>query len=718
MRLALAGAASTHPARTILAAALRSFLAERDRWPLWLPVLLGTGVLSYFALPTEPEPWLGAAIAVSGYTAAITLRRNPAISIALIAAATLAAGFAAAQIRSALVAAPVLAGKIGPVAIEGRVVTTELQPRGYRMVIDHVHVARLAAAETPRRIRVRVLSGTIAVRPGDVVSLRAELNPPPGPAAPGAYDFARRAWFEQVGAVGFARGQPRLVARADDGPFSLAGTIERLRQTVNEKLRAVSPGDTGNMEAALMTGDQAAISAPTMTAMRDSGLAHLLSISGLHFGLVAGILFFSIRFLLAAVPFFALHYPVKKWAAVAAFAGALGYLLISDSSPPAERSFVMIAIVLVAVLIDRSALSMRLIAWAALAILLLQPESVTGPSFQMSFGAVCALIAAYEATNRRFAEWRRDGGRWRFAGVYIAGVLLSTVIATIATAPYSVYHFNRLALYGLAANLVAVPLTSIWIMPWAIAAFILMPFGLESLALTPMGWGVDAVILVARTVAGWPGAVVLIPAMPGIALAVITAGGLWLCLWRGRWRRAGIAVVVAGAALVPLAPPPDLLVDDSGRLVALRGADGALALSTRRTAKFEGDIWLRRNAQFEAARWPEGTDDLACDALGCIWRTRGQVVALVSRAEALADDCAGATVVVSQVPAPRSCRGPLAVIDRWSLWRDGAHAIWLSPDGVRVESARGVAGDRPWVKKPELAARERRNREIKISRSP
>jgi competence protein ComEC len=354
----------------------------------------------------------------------------------------------------------------------------------------------------------------------------------------------------------------------------------------------------------------------------------------------------------------------------------------------------MVGIVLVAIMIDRSALSMRTIAWAAVAVLLLQPESVTGPSFQMSFAAVCALIATYETLQRRFGEWRRDAGILRRLSLYLAATLLTTTVATLATAPYSVFHFNRLALWGLAANLIAIPLTSIWVMPWALVAFLLMPFGLEHWALAPMGWGTEGVIRIAATVADWPGAVLLLPAMPSLALALLSGGLVWLCLWRRSWRRAGLVAVVAGIAIMPFARPPDLLVDEEGRVFALRGTDGALALTSERTAKFETGIWLRRNAQTETAPMK----DLACDEASCIWRAGGQVVALVTRPEAVAEDCATATVVVSRVPVPRGCRGPLAVIDKWSLWRDGAHAVWLSPEGVRVESVRQVAGDRPWVR--------------------
>lgn len=378
----------------------------------------------------------------------------------------------------------------------------------------------------------------------------------------------------------------------------------------------------------------------------------------------------------------------------------MAYLLISGATVPTQRAFVMIGLVLVAVMLDRTALSMRLVALAATLVLLLRPESLTGASFQLSFAAVVALIAAYETPGQRFSAWR-SGAPPRRLLIYVAGVALTTMIAACATGPFAIYHFNRIALYGVAANLIAIPLAGFWIMPWAIAAFVLMPLGLEGLALAPMGWGIDGLLAVARGVAGWPGAVALVPAMPAAGLAVAALGRLWLCLWRRRWRLAGIPVVVAGVAPLALVRPPDLLIDGRGRLMAVRGADGGLALSSRRVARFEGEMWLWRAGLARPLKFPrQGYGPggrIACDALGCIYDTGGRKVALVRHIAALEEDCDVAAVVVSSVPVRRHrCRAPTVVIDRFDLWRRGAHALWLDGDRVRVESVADVRGERPW----------------------
>ena len=375
----------------------------------------------------------------------------------------------------------------------------------------------------------------------------------------------------------------------------------------------------------------------------------------------------------------------------------------------------MVLLALLAVLLDRNPFSLRLVAWAALAILALAPESLLSVSFQMSFAAVAALIAGYETVAAR--GWRLaasgrgplGGGRGPFGlgwlgrgGLYLAGVSLTSVIAILATAPFAIYHFNRLAWFGLAANIVAVPVTGLWIMPWALIAFLLMPFGLEALALVPMTWGIDVVLATARAVSAWPGAVTTIAALPPAGLALIVLGGLWLCIWRRAWRLAGLPLIAGGLLAVLLTRPPDLLVSGDAKLLGLRDASGQLWVSAARRGRYTAETWARRAGVDEAKAWPrEGAalgGQLRCDALGCIFKGRGQTLALAEDPRALAEDCARADVVVSLHPVRRrDCRQPAVLIDRFDIWREGAHAVWLDPDGVRVETVRARRGARPWA---------------------
>ncbi|MDX9861041.1 MAG: ComEC/Rec2 family competence protein [Rhodospirillales bacterium] len=708
----LLGAASPSPGGLAgVAARLAAALAaERERWVLWLPVAVGLGIAAYFTLPVEPPWWPAVGVLVVIAVALVAAPSRSALRLLTVGVAAVACGFVAAQVRTLVVEAPVLEKRIGPLTVEGRIVEVETLGRGRRILLDDLDIAGLVAEDRPRRARIRVADEP-SLAPGNRIRIRAVLAPPPAPALPGAFDFQRQSYFRGLGAVGFAMGRPQVVAADAEGSVGLA--LAALRQRIGGRIAAGLEGASGAMARALMTGERGAIPEDVLAAMRDSGLAHLLAISGLHIGLVAGILFVGLRAALALVPPVALRYPIKKWAAAAALPGAAAYALISGATVPTQRAFLMLGLVLLAVLLDRRGLSIRTVAWAALAILLVQPESLLGASFQLSFAAVVALIAVYEkiAERRHRDDRRPHGWPWRIL-LYVGGVALSSLIAGAATTPFALYHFNRLAAFGVAANLAAVPLTALWIMPWAVVAFALMPFGLEALALAPMGWGVEGIIIVAREVAAWPGAVTLLPAMPTAGLLAVAIGGLWLALWRGRWRYWGVVGVVVGLASGAWVSPPDVLVDGSGRLMAVRDADGALAVSSRRLSRFDAEIWLRRGGQEETPDlWPAagvaGDGTLACDALGCIYRAAGHVIALVRDEGALAEDCRLADVVVASVPVRRPCPSAAVVIDRFDLWRNGAHALWVATDGIRVESVNAVRGDRPWVARPRTQSRRR-----------
>jgi competence protein ComEC len=363
----------------------------------------------------------------------------------------------------------------------------------------------------------------------------------------------------------------------------------------------------------------------------------------------------------------------------------------------------MTGIVLVAVLLDRTAISLRLVAWAAMAVLLIQPESLMGPSFQMSFAAVLSLVAVYEALRGPLRRWRGGGGVGRGLALYLFALALSTLIAGTATGLIALHHFGRVSSYGLVANMIAVPLAGFWIMPWGVLACVLMPFGLEAWALAPMGWGIDLLLDAARMVAAWPGASVQLPAMPAWGLALVAVGGIWLCLWRGRLRWAGVAGLLAGLLSVPLTAQPDVLINGDGRLVGVRTANGGLSLSSLRAETFAARIWLERSGDARAARWPEtisADGRLRCDALGCLYRARGRTVALARDARAYADDCVPGAIVVSTEPVRWHCRAAATVVDRFDLWRNGAYALWITKDGVDVLSVRQARGDRLWTRAP------------------
>ncbi len=563
---------------------------------LWLPIWIGIGVALYFALPIEPDALATSVIAVGGLALAALLWHRPKGRLMAIAGLTAIAGFAAADIRTAVVAEPVLAKRSGPLVLEATVLRTEQRTRGGRLTLSGLDVIDGQATVLPSRVRITLRKGMLPL-PGDHVRVRDILMPPPGPVAPGAFDFARQSWFRGIGAVGYALGPAQVIGSDRAG---LAIWLAAVRTDLAGRIRDARPGPSGAVAAALMTGERGAIRPADLDAMRDAGLAHLLAISGLHVGLVAGLVFFAVRLVLVVLPGLALRHPIKKWSAVAALVAAFAYLWLTGATVPTQRAFMMTAIVLAAVMVDRRAISMRLVAAAATVVLLIRPESLLGPSFQMSFAAVVALIAAYEAARIWFAERRRTAAWPQRIGLYFAGIMFTTLIAGLATMPFAAFHFNRIAVYGLAANALAVPVTALWIMPSALFAYVLAPFGLEQWGLIPMAWGIDLVLWIAHTVAGWRGAALMVPAGPVWGLALVGGGGLWLCLTSGPRRFAGVIVVAAGVCAPLTSPPPTILADGQGRYIAVR-LDGAYTIS--RTARsFTAKMWLRCAAPGRPAR--------------------------------------------------------------------------------------------------------------------
>lgn len=686
--------------------------AENDRHALWLPVFFGAGIALYFALTVEPPPWLGPAVALPTAAALLLLRRLPAWRGAALCFAVAAAGFALVSETARERGTPMLDRRLGPVALTGRVVDIDTMERGWRIIAAPDALAGLAAAQQPRRLRIHIAATSDLLRPGDRVRLKAMLYPVPAQALPGAHDLQRELYFAGIGGVGYSYGGARRIAGDDDG--DPAGGWRQwllaLRTAVARRITAVLPGSTGGVAAALITGKRGAIDDGVKDAFRNSGLSHLLAIAGLHLGLVGAFVFFAVRGMLALIPPLALRLPIKKIAAAATLTALSCYLMLSGAAIPTERAFVMNGIVFAAILIDRLRLSMRICALAAAVVLLLAPESLVGVSFQMSFGAVVALIAVYETWGARLGRMLRRGSVARRALGYCAGVALTTVVVTIGTDPFQIYHFHHVALYSPLANVVAVPISALWTLPCGVIACLLMPFGLDRLALVPMGWGIDATIWVAAHVSAIPGNVWPTPRLPAWGLAVVALGGLWLCLWQGGWRWCGMVGIVAGMATMLLTRPPDIVIADLGRFVAARSATGDYYVLGGDAERIEKSLFAEETGA-ALLPWPQpgaAAPDLDCGADACRLAARGRSVAIVTDEQGLPAGCDGVDAIVSQVPAGFGCRRRMPVVDRIDTWRRGAVALWLDRRGITVVGANDSRGDRPWVPHP-VSARERRN---------
>lgn len=669
----------------------------------WVPVLIAIGVGLWFALPYEPGTWHYGALLAGLVCAGLCYRFGPELLHPVaIAVICVVLGMLAAGARAHLVNAPVLGFRYyGPV--EGRVVMIDRsQSDMLRLTLDNVVLSQVSPARTPARVRVSLHGdqGSLDLRPGQVVMTTVHLSAPDGPVEPGGFDFRRMAFFDRLGAVGYTRVPVLLLAPPAPG----AQWINRVRAQIRAGVEAQVKGDAGAFAAALVTGDRAGISRVAQDNLRASNLAHLLAISGLHMALLTGFIFATLRYGLALIPVLALRVNAKKLAAGLALVAGLVYLALSGGNVATERAFVMVAVMLGAVLFDRRALSMRSVALAACVLLLAQPETLLEPGFQMSFAATVALIAGYGAL--RDTGWTKPGGALPFWIMPVFTVMFTSLLAGFATAPIAAAHFNRVAGYGLVANVLAVPVMGVAVMPAAVVAGMLAPFGLEGPALWIMGKGTDWILWVAQTVAGWDGAVRAVPTPSPLVLPIMALGMLWLILWRGPVRFAGGVPVLLAFGLWGLAERPYVLISGDGKLVGLASAQGRV-MSAPKGAGFTARQWLENDGdmadQVTAAGRPGfgGPADLRQFTLA------GWQVAQIKgkRAEAqLMDACKIADIVVIGVKLvgkpPVGCQ----VIDEAVLGKTGALALWPKADGgLRVMQTEGQI--RLWTGKRRLGAK-------------
>lgn len=669
-------------------------LGERERWAYGLPVLIGGGVGGYFSLAFEPPVYAAPGLALVLLALILRLERTSALRLVLVGILAVVLGIAAGSLRTAGVTAPMLERKIGPVMVTGTVAEREAREGGgSRLLLEDIALERLDPAQTPVRVRLNLRGVLLADLPplGSRVSVLANLLPPAEPAAPGSYDFRRQAFFEQLGAYGQALRAPVILAPPPHEQTTFSA--QRWRERMADRIAARLPGPEGAIAIALMTGERGAIDAKTNADMRGAGTAHMLSISGMHISMVGGFVFFLVRALLALSPWVALRFPIKQIAAVVGLMSVVTYTLLVGAPIPAQRAALMTGLVFVAVLLNRQALTLRTVALSATFILLLFPESLLNPGFQMSFAAITLLVAAYERTPEHGGDDDTDQaerpGWFRRLGRYVWGIVLTSVIAGVATMPYGAWHFHRLQLLGVPGNLLAVPLTGFIVMPAIVVAYALAPLGLDGWALDLTGWGLQGVLRSAAWVAQLPGANVLVPAFPLWVLVLMTLGGLWGALWRARpLRLIGGGVFLVGVALVPLTRlSPVALVSPEGLVAVRTQSDGLLHSDRTRPKGLAIREWSDAyNSGLPLTGW---RDHARCDALGCVLNGS---IAVPRRAVALPEDCARATIlIVPEERAPRDCAAPV-LIDRKALRQRGAHAVY--PDGSVTTTRQAPA--RPW----------------------
>ena len=658
-------------------------LQQRGHLFPWVPVFLAVGIAGYFSLRVEPPIeaffWLGAGAVL---LIAIAARAGPVFAPFVWMITLASVGFCLAGLRAHQVEGPVLGWRYYG-AVEGRIVAIDRSASdAIRLTLDRVVLDRVAPAKTPRRVRIS-LHGTqnyVDLQPGLGVMTTAHLSPPSGPVEPGGFDFQRHAWFQRIGGIGYSR-VPVLAIAPSGGEL----WVFKWRMALSARVQAALSGEAGGFGAAIMTGDRSGIGKETILALRASNLAHLLAISGLHMGLLAGFIFAVFRLSFAALPWVGLRVPGKKLSAVMALMVAAGYLALSGGNVATERAFIMVAVALIAVVLDRRAFSLRAVATAAIIVLVLRPEALLGPGFQMSFAATTALIAVFgmirDLDIKLGPVWLRP----------VLAVVLSSAVAGAATGPVGAAHFNQLAHYGLLANLMSVPLMGILVIPAAVVAALFLPFGLEGIALYVMGLGLRWILGVANFVANLDGAQGQIVSPAVWVLPLMASGFLLLILWQGRVRFVGVLPVLASVYFWAQTERPAILIADTGSLVGVMTANGR-AMSKPKGAGFVARNWLENDGdgatQAEAAaRW-DGPIDLA--AGGLLHQVSGK------RATADFDTCAKADLVVMNVTQPHDL--PCRVIDLDRLRETGALALYPDKTGLRIVSARDITGVRLWNK--------------------
>lgn len=672
--------------------------AQRGALFGWVPVCLALGIGGYFHLTWEPS-WAVLAQAGAGVVICAALARflPETVRPFCLAVSLVCAGFLLASARTHSVAGPVLEFRYYG-AVEGRIVAIDRsQSDALRLTLDQVVLDRVPPHRTPHRVRLSLhgdRSVDITPKPGLKVMVTGHLSPPSGPVEPGGFDFQRHAWFVRLGAVGYARTPLMGVAAPAAGMW-----VFRMRMAMSARIQEVLPGDAGGFAAAITTGDRSAISQTALDALRASNLAHLLAISGLHMGLMSGVVFGALRLAFALVPPLVLRIPARSIAAAGALAAAAFYLALSGGNVATQRAFVMVAVALVALMIGRRAFSLRGVAIAATIVLVMRPEALMGPGFQMSFAATTALVAVF--------GWIRDGQirvgpRWLQP---VLAVVVSSAVAGFATAPIAAAHFNAFAQYGLLANLSSVPLMGVLVIPAAVVAAVLAPLGLEAVGLWVMSLGVNWILYVAHFVAGLPQARTYVVGPDGTVLPLLALGFLTLLLWRGRLRWSGGVAMAASFVIWSGTQRPDVLVSDTGTLVGVMTPQGR-ALSKERGAGFAARNWLENDG--------DGKDQYQANAR---WQADGPVIHLSGkRAAAAFNGCIRGQIVVSSVVLAQASQLPCTVHDPNSLRLTGAVAYHAGPNGLRVQTARTVSGERLWTHWPEEKPRAQTQRAQQIGK--
>lgn len=620
------------------------FFEDRSRWFMWLPVLFGAGIGTYFLVPFEISKWYTLAglelILVSAYF----WRFKPGRLLGLLIVSVFVLGFADIQLRATYLSRNKIVSHDEKLYLTGRIVELGANYRGNpRFVLTEMK--NFDGDSVPGKFKLSMTNKKSPVKLGECVELVASITPLPKPVMAGAYQMDRKLFFEGINAIGYVASRAIPIECEESGSVLLKFKIflSEIRSRIAARIGEVLPKDEAAVTTAILAGERGGISQKLIQNYRDSGLAHFLSISGLHMSMIAGIMFFLVRLLTSLIAPVARRYNTKKIAAVFAIFISAVYLLISGAEIPTQRAFIMTFVVLLGVLFNRQAISMRMIALAGLIVLVVSPQALISAGFQMSFAAVAVLIAFYEryaALLHRFMHGDGEKGMFlpfrivKILLVYVLGLIISDLAASLATLPFAIYHFNRIAVYTTLANGLAGPIIGFVIMPFVLAALLLMPLGLDYLPLKIVGYGIGYVNEITAYTASLPDAGYQVVSMPFWGLLLITVGGLWMCIWTQKWRRWGIILIVAGMLSILTVRVPDVLVDDNEEVFAVKANNGDLLILPSRGNYYDKRVLLEKTANdklsseenkklrkiYEGSLTDKSWVDMECSRRNCTYR--------------------------------------------------------------------------------------------------
>lgn len=666
---------------------------------LWYVVALCIGIAWYFSLSFEPQLSYLACAFLLTTVIAFFARHHSLYRFLTYVLLMIALGANLAAWRTQSLATVLLHKDLKGQTIIGSVDSFEPSTSGWRVILNDLEFENLRGQEAPKKIRLTLRQKDYQPTYQQRISVYARVMAPSAPMVPGVYDFQRHAYFQGIGGYGFSLGHPEILKEG----IKEKGFLFSLRQNISSKILDSQPQPSGGVINALLTGQRKTIYKDITENLRDAGLAHLLAISGLHVGLLAGIIFYFTRMGLVIFVSPQKNWPIKKISAFIALLSSIAYMLIVGAPVSTQRAVIMTGLVLIAVMTDRRAITLRLVGIAGFIILIFQPESLMQPAFQMSFSAVIGLVAFYRASEPYLYQMRTGAGWFKKSFIYIAGVIVTTFVAELSTAPFVLYHFQQVTIYGFLANMVAMPIMAFWVMPAGVVSYLSMMVGLEQLPLALMGYGVNAICIIAQWVAHIDGAVKYFPAEPVSVLISLSIGFITLCFLKGKWRLIGVFPLIVGIVISFLTPTPIALITDSGKIMGYVPQErSAFLMLSDKGDNFTRQLLRQLVGRNDTTAWTTTTDSagLTCDDWGCLAKRQNKTLAFVEHPAALARDCQTADLVIATFPIGWECK--TKVIDRFDLWRHGGYIVYpKGSDDFIVKSVNQSRGVRPWTDKPK-----------------